>query len=287
MSEPITLATIFTALTGAPYPVFQGEATVAPDPVAPTVPIHEARVFQRHRPLPVGGQTPVSDLSQTAAVILPASHYRVGVLRSTSELSNRSLPSSFLTALYQGPDADRSQMVCSLEQYLEYLRHSLSQNSAVDKIKNTRRVQKANAAHMQLLEEGHWNPELLQRLVELEEINLLIFDLYRHETTFYWSRGVTWPQLNLYRPLVTLVCLGDSFEPIICPCRDRRACEIQTLFRVLLRNDLMGQPPVLSFPGWLSLWHLGQEAGVPLSLTTAVMLRYRPEVVPLPLPRDG
>lgn len=243
--EPLTLRSLFQILTDKDRTVVTHVAPVEA-PVAP-------RQFQKYTPLSLGNRLGKGGWNNMADAILPPTHVRVGVLQNQGDGSNVSLASSMDVLLYGGSSSDKGQMTHSLERYLEFFRHSLAQNTAVDKIKNTARVKKANAGLVSDLVKGNYTDTLLQRVCELEEVNLLVFDLYRHQTTLYWAKGVTWPYFNPHRQMLVLVSLGECYEPVLCNCHNKERCRLNMTLSVLTSDKILGVKPELSLAGFLYL----------------------------------
>ena len=243
----INLRTIFRAL-GAES-VLQQE-TRSKDTVPPS---RQPRSFQRYTSLSIGERASVSTLDSLGKTLLPSNHYRLGVLQTKLSSGDASFGSSLICGLHDPSMTNHSQLAHALEQYQEYVTHSLSQNSGVDKTKNTRRVQRANAELAKQFSSGECSPELIQRLAELEEINIFVLDIYRHEARLYWSHGVTHPHLNIFRPLLVLVFLGDVYEPVICPCADQKKCSRELICRIIAEVSLTGEQPTITPISFLAM----------------------------------
>ena len=97
----------------------------------------------------------------------------------------------------------------------DFVRHKISRNFQIDKIKNTKKVQTANKEIMNRLSEGKITPELIQAVVNIFEINLLIFDFIKNEIYLYWAHGYKYPFFNPFKKIFFMAYIHGSYEPIM------------------------------------------------------------------------
>jgi hypothetical protein len=93
----------------------------------------------------------------------------------------------------------------------------IKNNHQIDKIKNTKKMQQHNKQLAQTFTDGILNQEIINRIVNIFEINLLVFDLTNHKPIiqFYWTHGTKQPYVNLLRDIYCMVKIGDTYEPLI------------------------------------------------------------------------
>lgn len=103
----------------------------------------------------------------------------------------------------------------NLELLENYICHNIKRNSQIDKTKNTKKVQAVNKELIKKLTEGKITQELIQYIVNIFEINLLIFDLTKMDVTLYWAHGYKYPYLNLFKNIYCMSCVCDNYEPIM------------------------------------------------------------------------
>lgn len=97
----------------------------------------------------------------------------------------------------------------------EFISHKIRRNYQIDKIKNTRKVQGVNKDLAKNLVEGKISHDLIQSIVNIFEINLLVFDLTKMETYFYWCKGYKYPYLNLFKNIYCMAHVQGNYEPIM------------------------------------------------------------------------
>ncbi|AGF85304.1 hypothetical protein QJ854_gp478 [Moumouvirus goulette] len=97
----------------------------------------------------------------------------------------------------------------------EVLRHKIHRNFQIDKVKNTKKVQAINQELIKNLIEGKICHELIQYVVNIFEINLLIFDFTKMEISLYWARGHKHSYLNLFKDIYSMAFIHGNYEPIM------------------------------------------------------------------------
>lgn len=96
-----------------------------------------------------------------------------------------------------------------------FLCHMILKNCQIDKIKNTRKVQASNKELIKNLSEGKFSHELIQTIINIFEINLLIFDLTKMDIYFYWTRGHKYPYINLFKNIYCMSYVQGNYEPVM------------------------------------------------------------------------
>ena len=96
-----------------------------------------------------------------------------------------------------------------------FLCHMIQKNCQIDKIKNTKKVQAVNKALIKNLSEGKISHELIQAIINVFEINLLVFDLTKMEILLYWTKGIRYPYINLFKNLHCMAYVQGNYEPIM------------------------------------------------------------------------
>lgn len=91
----------------------------------------------------------------------------------------------------------------------------IKKNFQIDKTKNTQKVQAINREMINNLIEGKISHELIQTIVNIFEINLLVFDLTKMESHFYWAKGYKYPFLNPFRDIYCMTYIQGNYEPIM------------------------------------------------------------------------
>lgn len=85
----------------------------------------------------------------------------------------------------------------------------------IDKIKNTRKVQTFNKELVKKLREGMITHDLIQYVVDIFEVNLLVFDLTKMEISLYWTKGIKYPYFNPFKDIYCMSYVQCNYEPIM------------------------------------------------------------------------
>lgn len=93
--------------------------------------------------------------------------------------------------------------------------HKIQRNYQIDKIKKTKKMQEINKELMRNLSEGKITHLLIQYIVNIFEINLLVFDLTKMEMYLYWARGTKYPYFNTFNDIYCMSYIQGNYEPII------------------------------------------------------------------------
>lgn len=211
--------------------------------------------------------------------ILPPKFHRMGVISTKETLTNDKLNISFLTSLNvllrpelrQMTQDNNLQHLNILQKFIE---HKIKLNFSIDqhiyKIKNTPKVKKANLEIIEQLLKSTMTPVLIQYIVNIFEINLLIFDFIKMEFVLYWCKGKQYPFLNLFRDIYVLGCLHGFYEPIVMnedvSLTDK---ERITIYCNILENiDPKTNPKIVT--GCQSLFYLNSQPIPPKTYTTII-----------------
>jgi hypothetical protein len=113
--------------------------------------------------------------------------------------------------LFKTSSEEQIKNVSLLENFII---HKISRNYHIDKVKNTKKAQAHNKSIVELLTLGKVSSEVIQYVVDIFEINLIVFDLTKSETVFYWVKGNKYPYLNLFKDIYFMTCIQGNYEPI-------------------------------------------------------------------------
>lgn len=145
--------------------------------------------------------------------------YRIGV-KNTADRNMSVINISFLNSLnvILRPDLLNSTQDDQVKNYYpleECITKMIQCNYQIDKQKNTKKIQSVNKQHIANLIDGKINEEIIQRIVNIFEINLVIFNLVKNETQFYFAHGSKYPYVNLFRDIHYMSYIHGNYEPII------------------------------------------------------------------------
>lgn len=96
-----------------------------------------------------------------------------------------------------------------------FICHKIERNFQIDKTKRTKKIQAINKELIKNLLEGKISHELIQSIINIFEINLLIFDLTKMDIYFYWTRGTKYPYINLFKNVYCMAYVQGNYEPIM------------------------------------------------------------------------
>lgn len=103
-----------------------------------------------------------------------------------------------------------------LTQLEEFIKHRITRNYQIDKTtKNTKRIQEINKNIIKNMAEGKITHELVQYIVDIFEINLLVFDFITYDITLYWTYAAKHPSLNIFKNIHCIAYAQGNYEPII------------------------------------------------------------------------
>lgn len=151
---------------------------------------------------------------------LTPEYTRIGI-KNDLERNNNTINVSFLYSLniLIRPDIQKAGIDEQIKSYLlleEMIKHKIRCNFQIDKIKkNTKKVQQANNELIKLLLEGKISDELIQYIINIFEINLLVFDLTKMEVSFYWTKGEKYPFFNPFKNILCMTYINNYYEPVL------------------------------------------------------------------------
>lgn len=97
----------------------------------------------------------------------------------------------------------------------DFIKHRISSNYQIDKvIKNTIKVQNMHKELIKNMTEGKITPDLIQFIVNIFEINLVVFDFITHDINLYWTYGSKHPDFNTFKDIYYMAYVQGNFEPI-------------------------------------------------------------------------
>lgn len=122
----------------------------------------------------------------------------------------------------------------------EFIQHRLSRNFQIDKvIKNTKKVQVINKELAKNISEGKITHELIQCIVNIFEINLLIFDFTTSEVSFYWTFGSNHPFLNVFKNIHCMAYVQGNYEPLAPKNGTVTKDQLQKMYEKILLDKLI------------------------------------------------
>lgn len=117
-----------------------------------------------------------------------------------------------------------------------FISHKIQRNCQIDKTKNTRKVQAVNKELIKNLQEGKISHELIQKIVNIFEINLLVFDFTKIDIYLYWCKGYKYPFVNLFKNLYCMAHIQGNYEPIISADKNIPKEQIYKMYVHILTN---------------------------------------------------
>lgn len=115
-------------------------------------------------------------------------------------------------AIYKSNIDDQIKNFVQLE---SFLCHTIERNYQIDKTKRTKKVQAFNKELIKNLKEGKISRDLIETIINIFEINLLIFDLTKMDIHFYWTKGSKYPFFNPFKNICCMTYLQGNYEPIM------------------------------------------------------------------------
>lgn len=172
---------------------------------------------------------------------LPKGYYRVGIKNVVERVSGN-INISFLNCLNFMiiPDMinldleDHLRHVATLENYITNM---IQANFHIDKIKRSKKIIDINNTLISDLTEGKSTHELISYIVNIFEINLLVFDLSKMETFFYWTHGTKFPFLNLFKNIYAMCFIQGNYEPLLIDERILTEKLIREIYTKILVNQ--------------------------------------------------
>jgi len=152
---------------------------------------------------------------------LTPNHVRVGV-KNTIERNMSVVNISFLNSLNMLIRPDLYKSSSSYDDHFknlglleDYICHTIQRNYQIDKTKRTKKVQLANKELIKNLKEGKIFHELIQYIVNIFEINLIVFDLTKMKILMYWTKGIKYPYFNPFKNIYSMAYVQGNYEPIL------------------------------------------------------------------------
>jgi hypothetical protein len=192
--------------------------------------------------------------------ILTPKYYRQGII-GTVERDGRTVNLSFLASLNfilrpETRNMDQSEFIRHLLLLENFVFHKIERNHQIDRVKNTKRVQAANRQMITALYQGHYTDESILRILNIFEVNLLVFSLSKMQIRFYWSSGTHYPYINFFNKVLVMMHVHDCYEPVTGPMDMSTVCHIYArIIRYMDRIQFIPDPKISVFSLlWLQKW---------------------------------
>lgn len=151
--------------------------------------------------------------------ILPSSYTRIGI-KNFIEKNYVNINISFLNSInillrptiFKLPINDQ---IKNYELFESFIIHKISRNCKIDKIKNTKKIQNSNKEIIRNILGGRMTIDIIKSIIDIFEINLLVFDFTKNEIYFHWSSGYLYPHLNLFNKLYCVSHIQGIYEPLM------------------------------------------------------------------------
>lgn len=118
----------------------------------------------------------------------------------------------------------------------EYICHVIRRNFRIDRIKKTKKGQIINNELIKNLTEGKISHELIQTIINIFEINLLVFDLTKMDIYLYWTKGNKYPYFNLFKNIYCMSYVQGNYEPLMPPDNTINIEQKQKMYTLILTN---------------------------------------------------
>lgn len=148
-----------------------------------------------------------------------------------------------------------------------FICHKIRRNFQIDKIKNTKKVQAINKELIKNLLDGKISHELIQTIINIFEINLLVFDLTKMDIYFYWTKGHKYPYLNLFKNIYCMSYVQGNYEPIMMENKYLTDEQKQKMYTQILTNvnEIICMPQInlaLHSMIYIASWDIDSESFV-------------------------
>lgn len=196
--------------------------------------------------------------------IIGGKYMRLGIVNIMEKNSNR-INISFLNSLNQILRIDIRHL--SVEEHCKnvgllenFIIHKIKRNYNIDKMKRTKLGNIKNKELIAMLDNGKISHDTVQYIVNIFEINLIVFDLIKSEYYFYWQHGTKHPYLNLFKPLHMMAYVNGNYEPIVHSNKNVSMNEINNkIYAKILDNPdrfIFQEPIALHFTSlyYLKTW---------------------------------
>ena len=163
---------------------------------------------------------------------------------------------------------DQNKALILLESFVS---HMIQRNYQIDKnrkLKNTKRVQNINAQLVQRLKEGKITHDVIQAIINIFEINLIVFDISKLETQLYWTKGTVYDVINVFKPIYSMIFVKGNYEPLMPP-QNKLSQQIKHKIytNILLDNNIKTESKIkLSYFSheYISTWEISTNEYVRL-----------------------
>ena len=163
---------------------------------------------------------PYDSFPQVIKNYLTIDHVRLGI-KHIIEKDMANVNVSFLNSLniLLRPDIyylNNDDYVRDLSLLEDFIKHRIIRNFQIDKVvKNTKRVQTINKELVKNISEGKITHDLIQYVVNIFEINLMVFDFITHDITLYWTHGSKHPDFNVFKNIHYMAYVQGNYEPVL------------------------------------------------------------------------
>lgn len=156
---------------------------------------------------------------QAIKKFLTPDHVRYGI-KNIIEKNMVNINVSFLSSLnillrpdmYKLSTEDQIKNLFYLE---DFIKHRIDRNYQIDRVvKNTKRIQNINRDLIYNMTEGKIKQEFIQAVVNIFEINLLVFDFVTYDISLYWTHGSKYPFFNTFKDIFCMAYVQGNYEPI-------------------------------------------------------------------------
>jgi hypothetical protein len=114
----------------------------------------------------------------------------------------------------------------------------------IDKDTNTKKMQEKNKNLLELMGSEFVSETLIQIIINIFELNLLVYDVINDRCYFYWARGKTYPHVNLFNRLVFMTRTDGVYEPIIATANVDIDMDQQTYVKILTDERIQAVPEI-------------------------------------------
>ena len=156
---------------------------------------------------------------EKAKSLLTPDYMRYGI-KNLMDKNLNTINISFLHSLniLLRPDIHKlniDEQMKNLHLFETFICHMIHRNYQIDKTKRTKKIQAVNKELIKNLIEGKISHDLIQCIINIFEINLLVFDLTKTAVYFYWCKGHKYPYLNLFKNIHCMAYVQGNYEPLM------------------------------------------------------------------------
>ena len=147
----------------------------------------------------------------------------------------------------------------------EFICHTIQRNYQIDKVKNTKKIQSINKELIKKMLAGIISHELVQYVVNIFEINLLVFDLTKMDVCLYWTKGTKYPYFNPFKNIYCMAYVQGNYEPIMAPNNIISEEQKRKIYLNILTNlsDIKTTPNIVLAAHsvlYIDSWHVESES---------------------------